>query len=388
MSEREEPASGSSNGNVGQEPDEAGTPVEGTPSEIEVPRPQRIQFTGRGSEYFGIWIVNVLLSIITLGIWSAWAKVRRLQYFNGHTIMLGNRLEYHATGWMIFKGRFIAFVVLAVVSAASNYLALLHPIASLVPGLMILALYPWVINRSLKFKARMTTWRNVRFNWHGTYWGAVKNFLLWPVAGVLTIGILYPLAARAIRHYIANNHSFGKTNFSAHTNIKPYYVAFGQTILFFLSIITFPILSGLLGGAIGLLGDAMAQESSSSEISMDQAATLPILIAILVLYSGSVFTILTRNIIVNALTLGDAATFTSDLKALRYFWILLSNLIVSILTLFLMHPWAQVRAYRYQAEGITVEPKVRISEFVDQEEKQVAAFGEEFGEFEGLDVSI
>ena len=40
-----------------------------------------VQFNGRGGEFFGIWIVNILLSIITLGIYSAWAKVRTKRYF-------------------------------------------------------------------------------------------------------------------------------------------------------------------------------------------------------------------------------------------------------------------------------------------------------------------
>ncbi len=34
-----------------------------------------LNFTGKGSEYFKIWIVNIALSLITLGIYSAWAKV-------------------------------------------------------------------------------------------------------------------------------------------------------------------------------------------------------------------------------------------------------------------------------------------------------------------------
>ena len=38
-------------------------------------------FEGKTSEYFGIWIVNLLLSLLTLGIYSAWAKVRRKKYF-------------------------------------------------------------------------------------------------------------------------------------------------------------------------------------------------------------------------------------------------------------------------------------------------------------------
>ena len=47
-----------------------------------------LRFTGSGSEYFRIWIVNVLLTIVTLGFYSPWAKVRRLKYFYGNTYLL------------------------------------------------------------------------------------------------------------------------------------------------------------------------------------------------------------------------------------------------------------------------------------------------------------
>ena len=50
------------------------------------------------------------------------------------------------------------------------------------------------------------------------------------------------------------------------------------------------------------------------------------------------FQILTRNIIVSALALGDVATFRSELNPLRYLWIVLSNFVVTVLTAFAMHP--------------------------------------------------
>ena len=46
---------------------------------------QPFSFTGTGGEYFRIWIVNLILSILTLGIYSAWAKVRTNRYFYGNT---------------------------------------------------------------------------------------------------------------------------------------------------------------------------------------------------------------------------------------------------------------------------------------------------------------
>ena len=40
-----------------------------------------IKFKGKAAEYFGIWIVNLLLTVITIGIYGAWAKVRKKKYF-------------------------------------------------------------------------------------------------------------------------------------------------------------------------------------------------------------------------------------------------------------------------------------------------------------------
>ena len=354
----------------------------------DIPGPRRIRFTGSGSEYFGIWIVNVLLSVVTVGIWTAWAKVRRLQYFNGRTLVLGDPLEYHATGWMIFKGRLLGFIVLVASSVLSEVLATVHVAASAVPVLALFALYPWVINLSLRFSARMTSWRNVRFDWRGTYWGMARIYFLWPLLGILTLGACTPLAARALRHYMANNHLFGMTRFSAHTPIRPYYVAFGWSLLFFLSVVAG--VAGLLWlfwTTSGILFTA-GETRSTAWISIGAGLLLGLLSGILLMFSGLIFTAMTRNVIVNALDLGDAATFESDLEPLRLVWIAFSNLVVSIATFFLLSPWAQVRAFRYQAERVRVTPKVPLSTFVDQETRRVAAFGEEFAELEGLDVTI
>ena len=71
-----------------------------------------LTFGGRAGEYFGIWIVNILLSILTLGIYSAWAKVRNRRYFYGHTELVGHAFDYLASPIAILKGRLIAFFIL------------------------------------------------------------------------------------------------------------------------------------------------------------------------------------------------------------------------------------------------------------------------------------
>ncbi len=46
-----------------------------------------IEFTGSGSEYFRIWIVNLLLMFVAFGLYDPWAKVQRLRYFYAHTLV-------------------------------------------------------------------------------------------------------------------------------------------------------------------------------------------------------------------------------------------------------------------------------------------------------------
>src|SRR5450830_209088 len=79
---------------------------------VSAPRVEAFSFSGRGSEYFRIWIINLLLSIVTLGIYSAWAKVRRLHYFYNNTSVAGTSFEYHGNPIAILKGRIIAVVLL------------------------------------------------------------------------------------------------------------------------------------------------------------------------------------------------------------------------------------------------------------------------------------
>ena len=81
------------------------------------------EFRATGSEYFRIWIVNLLLTIVTLGIYSAWAKVRRLRYFYGSTLLDGHSFEYHGKPLAILKGRLVVFAVYVVFLVATESLA-------------------------------------------------------------------------------------------------------------------------------------------------------------------------------------------------------------------------------------------------------------------------
>ena len=71
-----------------------------------------LQFEGSGFEYFKIWIVNILLTIVTLGLYYPWAKVRNRRYFCANSTLDGRNFEYHATGKQLFLGYLIAMGLL------------------------------------------------------------------------------------------------------------------------------------------------------------------------------------------------------------------------------------------------------------------------------------
>src|SRR6478752_6569663 len=91
------------------------------------PAPVRhdVRFEGSGGEYFKIWIVNLALTIVTLGIFSAWAKVRSKRYFYGNTFIAGHNFEYHGQPIRILIGRLIALGLLLVYSISANISPLL-----------------------------------------------------------------------------------------------------------------------------------------------------------------------------------------------------------------------------------------------------------------------
>jgi len=142
-----------------------------------------VEFRGTAREYFGIWIVNILLSIVTLGIYGAWAKVRDKKYFYGNTFIDNQNFSYHARGLQILIGRVIVFVGLIALSASQYVSLTLYGFLFLV----FLGFLPWLVCRALLFNARVSSYRNVRFNFDGKYGGALVSYIILPIVSVFTL---------------------------------------------------------------------------------------------------------------------------------------------------------------------------------------------------------
>jgi uncharacterized membrane protein YjgN (DUF898 family) len=143
-------------------------PAAAAPSAPSVPAAapssrERFRFSGRAGEYFGIWIVNLLLTLVTVGLYSPWAKVRRKRYFYGNTWLADGNFEYHGNPIAILKGRLIALVALVAYTAVTHY----WPKMGAALLLAMMPAVPWLIVRSFAFNAVNSSYRNLRFHFDG-----------------------------------------------------------------------------------------------------------------------------------------------------------------------------------------------------------------------------
>ena len=182
-----------------------------------------IIFQGQTSEYFGIWIVNLLLSIVTLGIYSAWAKVRRKKYFYNNTLIDNVGFDYHAKPISILKGRLIAVALLII--------AAINPILQSLVFLIIFIVLPWLVVRGSIFNARNTSHRGLRFDFIGTVGQAVRVFIGLPLLTMITLGLAAPYAAHEKNQFLVNNHRFGLSQFDMKRVVKGFYKVYTILII-------------------------------------------------------------------------------------------------------------------------------------------------------------
>ncbi|ABW66954.1 DUF898 family protein [Desulfosudis oleivorans] len=344
---------------VSEPPSPAPAAVSTTPQRA-VPDNIPFQFKGTGGEYFKIWIVNVLLSILTLGIYSAWAKVRRKQYFYGNTQVAGAGFRYLADPVKILKGRLIVFVFFILYSTAGEFIPVLG-------GIMMLAFLiflPWLVVRSLAFNARNSSLRNIRFNFTGTYGQAAKAYLLFPILSVLTLGILLPYAFFRQKQFVVENSSYGTTPFRFHATAKDYYRIVGLFILHALIFIVAAVVVSLLFAPLSAL-----------------------IIMVLYLYAMAYFSVKTTNLLYSSGTLADHR-FSANLGIKDYALIILTNSLATVATLGLFYPFAVVRALQYKIDHLSLLPGSDLDRFVAAEIKETSALGEEMSDFMDFDFGL
>lgn len=327
-----------------------------------------LRFTGKAGEYFSIWIVNVCLSILTLGIYSAWAKVRRKRYFYGNTLLNDAAFEYLANPVAILKGRLIVLGVLIVFGVLGELLA------TSVFWLVYLVALPYVVIKAARFNAVNSAHRNVRFQFGSGFqrqagpfglfrrfipgYSETSQFLILPVFLVpVTLGLLYPYYAYRKRQFILEHTDYGSAPFSFDAQPGAFYLVYFKAALLFVVFLVGSIVTVGIGALPFYILFAAYRDAAVGRLSWKHTG------------------------------LGNLR-FECSWKTWDLFKLHLLNSLAIIFTLGLMTPWAAIRTARYQLQGLALRPASELDGFVALQQEQVSALGDEAGELLGFDFGL
>ena len=347
----------------------------------------QFEFTGNTKEYFGIWITNVLLTIITFGVYGAWAKVRDKKYMYGNTMLDGHSFDYHATGKQIFIGRLIVVGFLLGMSILNVINLILYFI-----GLLVLICFlPALLARAIRFNARMSSYRNVRFDFTGTAGQAFKTYILIPIGNVFTLYLCSPFVSRANHYFLTNNAQYGDRPMQFGADIGKYYKPF--LIAIALGIAGFILFAIFAGGMFASLSGISSELQGASEAEIN-AAILPIIMAIyaflLLIFVpiGLLYRAWIRNIHFNNSVIDGIHHLQSSLHPGRFIWIVITNTIVSLLTLGLMIPWGRIRLARYMASITALNSNGALDGYTSSVQESAGVISAEYADLEGFDIDI
>lgn len=361
-----------------------------SPQKPAQPTELSLEFRGSAREYFRIWIVNLCLTLLTLGIFSAWAKVRKKRYLYSHTTLEGTPFQYLGQPIPILKGRVIAAIGFLTYYTSSHFITSLLPYI-LVAGLIVA---PWVLVRSAAFNARYSAFRNMTFHFDGGYLDVLKVFYAWGIILAVVIGMMfiwpekpyilgiplviigfsYPWWIRRLKKFIIECTSYGgkKGTFSA---------TGGQ--FFKIYFISGLIVIAVLIPSVILMAKLLTPTKKS--LLMTYLFAAPIYVGYVLAFAYTQAR--SGNLVWNHTHLGPLR-FCSTLRSRDLLKLYVTNALGIVVSLGLLIPWAVMRTVKYRADHMLVLREGELSEFQGSDRSAVTAVGAETVDFFDVDLSL
>jgi len=381
----------------------------GTPAMGAVQR-HPIEFTATGSEYFRIWIVNLLLTLVTLGLYLPWAKVRKLQYFYRNTWVDGDALDFHGDPRKMLRGTLIAGAFLVVYSVASNFSGW----AALLAAVAFIGLWPALFRAALRFRLANTSWRGLRLRFTGDTAGAYACMLpplalaLLPVAvmgamapagrgqpgalppiasafvgfGMLAFFAALPYFLWRIRRYQHGNYAFGKLQTRLEADLGVLYGIFIKLIGISL------VAAVVLGGMVFMF--VLSGRRAGMGAGYFGAVVLVGIGGILMLniLPKSYLQVRLQNLIWSR-TGNDVLRFKSELPFAGYLGLQCKNYLLIFLTLGLYWPFAVVNTRRAQLEAVELRTRIDLAQITQAAgHESPGAVGDMAADLFGMDIGM
>lgn len=347
-----------------------------------------VSFTGSAGEYFRLWIVNAALTVVTLGLYLPWARVRNRQYFYGHTWVDGHNFEYRADprrllrSYLLVGALFLAYVL----TSESESLGWV----SVLIALLFLGLYPWLVAQSMRFQAVNTVHRGLRFHFDGRVRDAYVAYGAANVAAAVSGGLALPWAWFMQRRYQLDHLRYGSARGLFRGDVAPMYL---------IALTALGVMAGaglLLGvpAVVAVVAWMAAQGFELDSLNWMGAGLFGVFFVaaayvILLVLQGVVWQYVraaTMRYVLNSAELGGVVRTGATFNPWRVVWISVSNGVAQLLTLGLATPWADIRHSRYLLQGVTVRAIAPLDEFAGSAGGPESALGEAATEL--LDIGL
>lgn len=365
------------------------------PASEYTPQTYPFVFTGTAREYFGIWIINIVLIIVTLGIYSAWAKVRTKRYFYGNTLLADAPFDFPASPLAILKGWAIALGFFMLYNLS---VSIFPPSALLFIILFFIGL-PWLMVKAMAFRLHNTSYRNLRFYFKKDYKEAFKVFIGIGLLVPLTLGLIIPSYIYRQKKFIVTHSHYGTSPFLFKVVESKFYEIYGIAILILIvGGAGFALMSGLTASLLSsFTSDAFAQTFPA--IPAGDQNKMPGLLAglvigvmylgmsVLYLFFFSYINTRIHNTVWNGIEIAGNK-FKSTLQVSKIAWIYLSNGLAIIFSFGLLVPWARIRMTRYKLENLHFIANTDLNGFIATEAQNVSATGEQIGEIFDFDIGL
>jgi uncharacterized membrane protein YjgN (DUF898 family) len=186
--------------------------------------PTAFSFHGNWQDFSKIVIPNVLLTLVTLGIYRFWATTRERQYLWSHTEFIDERLEWTGRGIELFIGFVMVFFLIGLPLIFLQFGAqalvlrgypILAVVLSVVAFVAIFYLSGVAYFRAMRYRLSRSYWRGIRggSNSDGLTYGL--SYLWKNVAAMIPLFLLYPWASMSLWNERWSHMSFGPYQFES-----------------------------------------------------------------------------------------------------------------------------------------------------------------------------
>lgn len=382
-----------------------------------------IRFTGSGSEYFRIWIVNLLLTLVTLTLYWPFARARRMAYFQNNTLVGGDPLGFHADPWKMFRGYLVMLALGGFYWVVSHFAPTLAWLAFLV----FMLLWPALWRASMQFRLRNTSWRGVRL-WFGgdlaSAYGALLPLFLPGLAFVLllppvdpdvelppevarrmftVIGVvmvasiaLLPWMWARLKRYQHGGYRFAQERTELRAGTGSFYGLFFKLIG--LALMVMLVLGVLLSVVLGLsaalwpllqdLGSGRGPGGNWVAVMLVLAGAVALFYVAMPLVLMPFATSRLQNLVWGG-TRSRRVAFRSQLRFRSLLKVTVLNTVLLVLTLGLYWPFAKVRVARLRLEAMSLDVTGDVDEWVASAQAEGSGvLGDAAGDFFGMDLGL